>query len=120
VVLEVRGRSTGRVRVLPVVVADYDGERYLVSVLGPDQNWVRNVHATGGKAVLRHRRREAVYLQELAPGRRAPILRRYLELAPGARAHIPLSTNAPLTEFEQIATRHDVFRVVDADPGEHH
>jgi hypothetical protein len=32
--LEVRGRRTGGVRSLPVVIADHEGERYLVSMLG--------------------------------------------------------------------------------------
>jgi deazaflavin-dependent oxidoreductase (nitroreductase family) len=113
VVLEVRGRLSGRTRTLPIVVADYGGDRYLVSMLGPDQEWVRNVRAAGGRALLRHRRREAVRLEEVAPASRAPILRRYLEVAPGARAHISLSTDAPLSEFERIADRHVVFRVAE-------
>jgi hypothetical protein len=69
VVLEVRGRLSGRTRTLPIVVADCGGDRYLVSMLGPDQEWVRNVRAAGGRALLRHRRREAVRLEEVAPRR---------------------------------------------------
>ena len=45
---------------------------------------------------------------------RAPILRRYLQVAPGARPHIPLDRRAPLAEFERIAALYPVFRV-DAD-----
>lgn len=111
VVLEVKGRRTGRTRALPLVAVDHDGERYLVSMLGPDQEWVRNVRAAGGRAVLRHRRRKAVHLEELAPGARAPILRSYVAAAPGARAHIPVAASAPVSEFERIADRHIVFRV---------
>ena len=44
-VLEVRGRRSGRTISFPVVIADYEGERYLVSMLGKDANWVRNVQA---------------------------------------------------------------------------
>ncbi len=66
----------------PLVVADYQGERYLVAMLGQDANWVRNVRAAGGRAVLRHGRREAVRLDENEVGARAPILRRYLADAP--------------------------------------
>ena len=62
VTLEVRGRRTGRRISFPLVVADYQGERYLVAMLGKDVNWVRNVRAAGGRAVLRHGRREAVRL----------------------------------------------------------
>lgn len=115
VVLEVRGRRSGRSRSLPVVVADYEGGRYLVSMLGPNQDWVRNVRAAGGRAVLRHRRCEPVRLVEVGSELRAPILRRYLELAPGARAHFPLGPSAAVGEFERIAAQHVVFRV-EAEP----
>lgn len=111
--LEVRGRRSGRQLSLPVVIADHEGQRYLVSMLGTDANWVDNVRAAGGRAVLQHGRRENVLLEEVEPGLRAPILRRYLELAPGARAHFPIDQHAPLTQFEQIAEQYPVFRVVD-------
>lgn len=113
--LEVRGRRTGRTVTLPVVVADHDGSRYLVSMLGEDANWVRNVRAANGQAVLRHGRHETVHLEEVDPGARAPVLRRYLAVAPGARAHMPVDRQAPVSEFEQIADRYPVFRIT-ADP----
>lgn len=115
VTLEVRGRRSGRVISLPVVVADYEGERYLVAMLGRGTNWVRNVEAGGGAAVIRHGRREAVNLEPVEPDARAPILRRYLELAPGARAHIPVDQRASLSEFEKIATQYPVFRITQPD-----
>ncbi len=115
--LEVRGRQSGKVRSFPVVVADYQGERYLVAMLGEGANWVANVRASGGHALLRHGRREPVHLEEVDPARRAPILQRYLQLAPGARAHIPVDRQAPLSEFEAIAPRYPVFRVRPDSPG---
>jgi deazaflavin-dependent oxidoreductase (nitroreductase family) len=109
--LEVAGRRTGRVISFPVVVADYEGDRYLVSMLGDEANWVRNVRAAGGVAMLRHGRREAVVLEEVDAGARAPILRRYLSCAPGARPHIPIDRDAPVAQFEQIAPHIPVFRI---------
>ena len=109
--LELPGRRTARVISFPVVVADYDGERYLVSMLGDDTNWVRNVRAAGGRAVLRRGHRDAVRLQEIAADARAPILRRYLALAPGARPHIPVGKDARLEDFQRIAARYPVFRI---------
>jgi deazaflavin-dependent oxidoreductase (nitroreductase family) len=111
VTLEVRGRRSGRVIALPVVVTDYEGERYLVAMLGARTSWVRNVTAAKGNAVLRHRHREPVRLVELDVADRAPILRRYLELAPGGRAHIPVDRHAPLEAFAQIAADYPVFRI---------
>jgi F420H(2)-dependent quinone reductase len=110
--LGVRGRSTGRIVSLPVVVADHEGERYLVSMLGEDANWVRNVRAAGGHVVLRRRGAQNVRLVEVEPAERAPILRAYLNAAPGARPHIPVDRRAPLEEFERIADRYPVFRIV--------
>jgi deazaflavin-dependent oxidoreductase (nitroreductase family) len=111
VTLEVTGRRSGRVISFPLVVADHEGERYLVAMLGKNTGWVRNVRAAGGRAVLRHGRREEVRLEEVPPGARAPILRRYLDLAPGARAHIPVDRRAPLEEFARVAAQFPVFRV---------
>jgi hypothetical protein len=42
----------------------------------------------------------------------AVILRRYLAVAPGARPHIPIDRDAPVTEFESIAQAYPVFCVV--------
>ncbi|NJP94986.1 nitroreductase family deazaflavin-dependent oxidoreductase [Nonomuraea sp. FMUSA5-5] len=111
VTLEVAGRRTGRVISFPLVMADHDGEWYLVAMLGARTNWVLNVRAAGGRAVLRHGRRRSVRLVEVEPGRRAAILRRYLACAPGARPHVPVHRKAPLEEFERVAARIPVFRI---------
>jgi hypothetical protein len=108
--LEVPDRRSGRIVRLPLVVAVVDGERYLVSMLGEDTNWVRNVRA-GGEVVLCHGRREEVRLEEFAPDRRAPVLKACLKRAPNARAHVPIDEDAPLAEFERVASRFPVFQV---------
>ena len=111
VALEVRGRRTGRIVALPVVIADCDRERYLVSMLGEQSNWVRNVRAAHGDAVLRRRGRVRVRLEEVPAAERPRVLRRYLECAPGARSHIPVDRRAPVEEFEAVASRYPVFRL---------
>lgn len=114
VTLEVVGRQSGRVISLPLVMATLDGDRYLVSMLGRDVAWVRNVEAAGGRAVLRHGGAQPVRLEELEVGKRARVLREYLLLAPGARPHIPVDKDAPLAQFEAIADQIPVFRVLPA------
>jgi deazaflavin-dependent oxidoreductase (nitroreductase family) len=109
--LEVRGRRSGNIISFPVVIADQDGERFLVSMLGEKANWVRNVRAADEHAVLRHGRREAVRLDEVSVGDRPAILRRYLAVAPGARAHIPVDRDVPLEDFERVAAQVPVFRI---------
>jgi hypothetical protein len=113
VALEVPGRRSGRIVSLPLVVAAAGGERYLVSMLGEDVNWVRNVRAAGRDVALRHGRREEVRLEEVvAPDLRAPVLKAYLKRASNANAHVPIDKDAPLAEFERIAPRFPVFRIV--------
>ena len=114
VTLEVVGRRSGQVVSFPLVMAVVDGEQYLVSMLGNDVAWVRNVKAADGYAMLRHGRAERVRLEEVAVEQRAPILKRYLQRAPGARPHVPVDKDAPLAEFERIAADFPVFRVVSA------
>jgi deazaflavin-dependent oxidoreductase (nitroreductase family) len=109
--LEVRGRRTGRLLSVPVVLAEYRGERYLVSMLGERASWVSNVREAHGHAVLRHGRAEAIHLEEVKADERAPVLKRYLEVAPGARAHIPVDRRAPLEDFALIAGQYPVFRI---------
>jgi len=111
VTLEVVGRKSGKIVRFPLAMVVMNGERYLVSMLGEDANWVRNVRATGGKAKLVHGRREQVLLKEVDSSQRAPILKAYLQIAPGARPHIPVSKDAPVSEFEKIASKFPVFRL---------
>jgi hypothetical protein len=95
-------------------MAIVDGERYLVSMLGAEVEWVRNLRAAGGRAVLRHGRTEHVRLEEIAVEKRGPVLRAYLKRAPGARPHVAVDKDAPLGQFEAIAARIPVFRVLAA------
>jgi hypothetical protein len=52
-----------------------------------------------------------VHLVELDPAGTAPILRRYLQIAPGARAHVPVDRHAPLEQFAAVVDQLPVFRV---------
>lgn len=112
VTLVVTGRRSGRAVSFPMVMAVVDGERYLVSMMGPDVAWVRNLVAADGHAVLRHGRTERVRLEEVAVEKRGPVLKAYLQRAPGARPHVPVDKDAALGEFDAVAARIPVFRVV--------
>jgi len=111
VTLEVVGRRSGKLISLPLVMTVMNRERYLVSMLGSETNWMQNVKAAGGKARLRHGISEQVLLREVQINERAPILKAYLQIAPGARPHIPVSKDAPVSEFEKIASKYPVFKV---------
>jgi hypothetical protein len=112
VTLETTGRTSGRTISQPMVVVVVDGQRYLVSMLGENVNWVKNVRVAGGKAALRSGSREEILLEEVPIDQRAPILKEYLQRAPGARPHLPVDKDAPIADFEKVAADFPVFQVV--------
>jgi hypothetical protein len=109
-VLDVPGRTSGTTVHVPLVIVPFKGRWYLVSMLGERVNWVRNVHAAAGQAVLLHGRRRPVHLEEIPAAQRAPI-RRYLLFAWGARPHMPVTWHTRLREVEAVAAEYPVFRV---------
>lgn len=110
-VLEVPGRKSGHRRSNPVVIATVDGSRYLVSMLGPGSEWVKNVEAAQGDAVIRQGRRRPVHLVAMPREQRAPVLREYVRIATSGRQHFPVAVGAPLADFEAIAERYPVYRI---------
>jgi len=114
ITLEVPGRRSGRITKFPLGMTDLDGEWFLVSMLGDDCHWVKNVRAAHGQVVLRHRRARRCQLVEVPTDERAPIIKRYVQQVPGARPHIPVETDADVSEFRAVASNYPVFRVTAA------
>jgi|CXWL01.1.fsa_nt_gi hypothetical protein len=114
--LETAGYRTGKTHAIPVVLCDYQGQQYIVSMLGERSPWIRNIRAADGQAVIRRRRRRSVRLLEIPIEERAPIIKAYLGRAIGARPHIPLSPEDPIEDFERIAADYPVFRVIECEP----
>ena len=113
VALETTGYRTGRAHSIPVVIGEFEGERYLVSMLGERSPWVRNVRAADGRAFIRHGRRREVLLVEVPAAERAPLIKAYLRSGVGARPHIPVDHSAPVEAFEPIAADYPVFRILE-------
>jgi deazaflavin-dependent oxidoreductase (nitroreductase family) len=112
ITLEVKGRRSRQPRGAVLNTVEYEGERYLVSPRG-ESEWVRNVRAAGGEAVIRHGARRKVRLVEIGAAERAPIIKKYLkENTLSTKAHFGIEPGAPLEEFQRIAGLHPVFRIV--------
>lgn len=75
----------------------------MVSMFGGISDWVQNLEAASGEAVICHGSSQSVHLLLLPPEERAPILREYLRVASSGRRHFPLQVGAPLREFVTIA-----------------
>jgi deazaflavin-dependent oxidoreductase (nitroreductase family) len=122
VVLEVLGRLSGRPRRTVVVLAEYAGHDYVIS-LGGESEWVRNVRARGGDATVLHGRRRSVRLMDVPPQERAPILKAYARRRAAsrspayiAREYFGVRPDAPPSDFAAIADRYPVFRVTPRQP----
>jgi deazaflavin-dependent oxidoreductase (nitroreductase family) len=112
--LQVKGRRSGQTRSVAVTWVEHEGGRYLVAPRG-NTEWVRNVQAAGGQAVLKHGKSEGVRLEELPVEQRAPIIKSYLKkTAMVTKREFGIEPDAPIEEFERIAPRHPVFRIVPA------
>lgn len=109
--LEVRGRKSGATVRFPIGMANSDGRWYLVSMLGQQCNWVKNVRSAGGEVVIHRRRSYPCLLVEIPVAERPVVIKRYLQQVPGARPHIPIGRYAPVQDFAAVAAEHPVFRV---------
>ena len=109
--LQVKDRHEGRLRSTVLVPAHYEGERYLVSMLGNGSEWVHNVRAAGGEAFIKRGRSHPITLAEIPPKDRAPILKAWCQVATSGRKHLPVACDAPLSAFEAIAADYPVFRI---------
>jgi deazaflavin-dependent oxidoreductase (nitroreductase family) len=115
-ILQVAGRSSGEPRRTPVNLLTVEGQRYLVSARGHGQ-WVRNLRVAGKGELLLGRRVERFAAQELSDQDKPAVLRAYLERWKWEVGAFfdgvgPTASDAKLLE---IAGRHPVFRIVEAD-----
>lgn len=114
VTLQVKSRTSGRLYSTILVVADHEDGRYLVSMLGNESEWVKDVRAAGGDAFIKRGRVRQVQLTELRPEERAPILKAWCQIATSGRQHLPVAPDAPVSAFAAIAGDHPVFRITEA------
>jgi deazaflavin-dependent oxidoreductase (nitroreductase family) len=77
-VLEVRGRTSGELRSVPVNLLTVDGVEHLVAPRGETQ-WVRNLRAAGEGRLRVGRRTVEFTAVEVADADKPVVLRRYLE-----------------------------------------
>ncbi len=109
--LEHRGRVSGGVRSTAVNWTELDGQRYLVAPRGETQ-WVRNVRADGGRAVLRRGgNSEAVRLEEIPVEGRAPIIKQYVGENKIIKGQFGLEPDDSIEQYNGIAADHPTFLI---------
>lgn len=111
--LETRGRKTGVLRTVPVVVFSSDGQRWLVSVFG-ETGWVRNLRAAKSARLRRGRRAEEIEVVEVLDQRRAVVamrLGRSFRFIPFVRDAFAAGSRDGAEALGAEAGRHPVFLI---------
>ncbi|MBN1304146.1 MAG: nitroreductase family deazaflavin-dependent oxidoreductase [Anaerolineales bacterium] len=112
--LTVPGRKTGNLYTTPVTLVIKDGRRWLVAPYG-EVGWTINARAAGQVKLERGRKTEMSKIKEVAPEKRAPILKAYLALEPITRPYFIARPDSPLEKFAAEAERHPVFELITPD-----
>jgi len=108
-VLEVRGRTSGKLYTLPVDLLDHEQGLYLVAPRGHTQ-WVRNAVASDAVVLRRGARRERYALRALGDAEKPPVLKAYLDrFRSEVGRFFPVPAGAPVEAFAPLATRYPAF-----------
>ncbi|MDQ2637089.1 MAG: nitroreductase family deazaflavin-dependent oxidoreductase [Actinomycetota bacterium] len=113
VVLEVRGRKSGKLRRTPITPMTVDGQRYVLGGL-PGSDWAANLRAAGEATLHIGRRSEQVRIVELPPDEARPLLREFPIKVPtgvGFMKNAGLVTGPNPDEYEALAGRCPMFRI---------
>ena len=109
-ILSVRGRKSGRIYSTPVYIVEDNSRRLLVSPYG-DVAWVINARAAGKVTLTKGTETKNYKIDELSSKESAPILKKYLALAPITRPYFDAKPDAPVESFLAEASRHPVFEL---------
>ena len=116
-VLTVPGRKTGKPRSTPMTPFTHQGEMYTVAGY-PGADWAANARAAGAGTLTRGRASRRVSIVELGAEEARPVLRAFPAQVPvGVRfaKRSGLVRDGSPDEFERLAGRLAVFRLVPAD-----
>jgi len=109
--LQVKGRKTGRVYSMPVIVVEIGGTTFLVAPRGRTQ-WVRNVEAAPDVTLARGSLRRTCRVRAVPDAERAPVLRAYLdEYRSVVQRYFPVKAGSSPEAFAPIAARYPVFEL---------
>jgi deazaflavin-dependent oxidoreductase (nitroreductase family) len=106
--LTVRGRKSGKLRTIPIVTLERNGERYLGSPFGV-VDWVRNLRAAKEATLTRGRRSETVKVRELSRDEAVVVLQAEMRDGNPFSSYYGVTADSSLEEFERSAATHPLF-----------
>ncbi len=113
-ILSVRGRKSGQIYSTPVYILEDNSKRLLVSPYG-EVAWVKNARAVGKITLTKGAETKEYKINELSPKASAPILKKYLALAPITQPYFDAKSDAPVESFLAEALRHPVFELAEVN-----
>lgn len=109
--LEVRGRTSGKLYSTPVDLLEMNGKRYLVAPRGNTQ-WVRNAQAAGEVALKRGRFHQSFRVVPIVDGEKPPLLKAYLErFKAEVQRYFPIAAGSDVEAFVDVARDYPVFEL---------
>jgi deazaflavin-dependent oxidoreductase (nitroreductase family) len=109
--LQVRGRTTGRVFSTPVNVLELNGKRWLVAGRGRTQ-WVRNAEVAGEVVLKQGWRRQRVRVRPVPDSEKPEVLSAYLDrFKLTVQRYFPVEAGSAPAEFVPFAARYPVFEL---------
>jgi deazaflavin-dependent oxidoreductase (nitroreductase family) len=113
-ILRVRGRKSGRLYDLPVRIAVFNDQRYILSMLGESQ-WVHNLRVVGAAQLMVGKKVEPIRADEIQGEEKAAFLTWYIQYPKNAqRARYGLKVDPKhLTpaDVDRLAGLYPVFRL---------
>lgn len=109
--LQVRGRTSGRMYSTPVNVLELHGRRWLVAGRGRTQ-WVRNAEAAGEVSLRKGWRSERVHVRLVPDAEKPEILSAYVaRFKLTVQRYFPVPAGSAPAAFAEIAGRYPVFEL---------
>jgi deazaflavin-dependent oxidoreductase (nitroreductase family) len=110
--LQVAGRTTGRVYSTPIDLLEFKRGRFLVAGRGRTQ-WVRNAEAAGEISLKRGTTRQKYRIRVVANEEKPEILKAYLErFKQTVQQYFPVRAGSDPRGFAEIAERYPVFELL--------
>jgi len=110
--VEVRGRTTGRVYAAPINVLEMAGRRFLVAPRGRTQ-WARNAEAAGEVVLKRGASRRRFRIRVVPDEDKPEILKTYLDrFKLAVQRYFPVPAGSDALAFRDVAGRYPVFELL--------